>query len=189
MSGFTTVQSGTPVSTRFTFSGIGGQFRNGRGDLGRTESYSQTDLGLRHRYRFGSEKRFTISGTLDHLNLFDEADVLTKFETISTRGITLAPLKGTVGPTGIIQGATGDLGLSTDILQVARLFQTTALSQSINNFLRNGTPQTCTPSGATVIVPSCSVVDFRYGLPNSYQAPRSRRFWLSDSSSKNLIQH
>jgi hypothetical protein len=176
VSGFTTWQSGTPVSTRFTFAGVGGQFLNGRGDLGRTDAYSQTDLGLRHRYRFGSEKRFSIVGTLDVLNVFDQDSELTRFEVISTRGITLAPLAGTVGPTGIIQNATGDLGLTTDSFVRARLFQTTALSQQINAFLRNGTPQTCTPTGATVIVPSCSVVDSRYNQSNSFQLPRSVRF-------------
>ncbi|MFN2511989.1 MAG: TonB-dependent receptor domain-containing protein [Pyrinomonadaceae bacterium] len=176
LSGFTTLQSGTPLSTRFTFAGVGGQFLNGRGDLGRTEAFSQTDLGFRHRYRFGNDGRFTLVGNVDVLNVFNEANVFGVFDTISTRGITLAPITGTVGPAGIIQGGTGDLGLTTDALQRARLFQTRPLSTDINNFLRVGTPTVCTPTGATAIVPSCSFIDPRFGQANSFQGPRSVRF-------------
>ena len=158
ISGFTTAQSGTPVSTRFTFAGVGGQFLNGRGDLGRLETYTQTDLGLRHRYKFGSEKRYSITGTLDILNLFDEANELTRFETISTRGITLGPLP------------TGDLNLTTDLLVRDRIFQNTNLSTAINAFFR--TP----PAGASGIPATGNFIDPRYNLPNSFQLPRSVRF-------------
>ena len=65
---------------------------NGRGDLGRTEAYSQTDLGFRHRYRFGHDGRFTLVANVDILNMFNEDNVLAVFETISTRGITFAPI-------------------------------------------------------------------------------------------------
>ena len=34
--------------------------------------FSQSDLGIRHRYRFGRENRFSVVGMVDILNLFDE---------------------------------------------------------------------------------------------------------------------
>lgn len=88
ISGFTTFQSGTPITTRYTVFGVAGQILNGRGDLGRTEMFSQTDLGIRHRYRFGRDNRFVLSGTIDILNLFDENNVLGVVEAISTTGLT-----------------------------------------------------------------------------------------------------
>jgi len=103
ISGFTTLQSGTPITTRYTVFGVGGQIFNERGDLGRTEMFTQTDLGLRHKYRFGRDGRFSLIGTLDILNLFDEENVLGHVETISTTGITGANL-GLTG-TGLQQEA------------------------------------------------------------------------------------
>ncbi len=94
LSGFTTFQSGTPVSTRFTLFGVAAQFLNGRGDLGRTEMFTQTDFGVRHRYRFGSDDRFTLVANVDILNLFNEENVLGRFETFSPTGVTLNTLPG-----------------------------------------------------------------------------------------------
>jgi hypothetical protein len=94
ISGYTTMQSGTPVSTRFTLFGVAAQFLNGRGDLGRTDAFTQTDLGIRHRYRFGNDGRFAVVATLDVLNLFDEENVLGRHEPISTSGVTLNTLAG-----------------------------------------------------------------------------------------------
>ena len=94
LSGFTTFQSGTPLSTRFTLFGVAAQFLNGRGDLGRTEMFTQTDFGLRHRYRFGNDGRFTLVANVDILNLFNEDNVLGVFEAFSPTGVTLNTLPG-----------------------------------------------------------------------------------------------
>jgi len=159
ISGFTTLESGTPVTTRFTFYGVGGQILNGRGDLGRTEAFSQTDLGLRHRYRFGNDGRFTFVATVDFLNLFDEANELGRFESISTRAVNLD---------------AGDLGLTNPALsafdqevQGIRLYQSTALSAPINTFFRN-----------TILAESGgrNLIDTRYNQPTAFQGPRSVRF-------------
>jgi hypothetical protein len=82
---FTTVQSGTPVSTFITFESVTSTFLNGRGDLGRTEAYTQTDFSVRHKYRFGRDDRFTIVADLDILNLFNEANVLQRSSLINAR--------------------------------------------------------------------------------------------------------
>lgn len=77
---FTTAQSGTPVTTRFNFYGINNTTLTTRGDLGRTEAFTQTDLGLRHKYRFGTSERFTMVFDLDILNLFNESNELGRDE-------------------------------------------------------------------------------------------------------------
>lgn len=92
LSGFTLAQSGTPVTTRYTVFGVGGQILNGRGDLGRTEAFTQTDFGVRHKYKFGADKRFTLIGTIDIINLFNEDNVIGRVETISGTGVTGANL-------------------------------------------------------------------------------------------------
>ena len=117
-SGFTVAQSGTPRTTRFTFLGVGGQILNGRGDLGRTEMFTQTDLAISHKYRFGRDNRVTMSFDFDVLNAFNEANVITQFDTISTRGITGANVGGT--------GTGAALNVSA-----TRIFQ----SRSTNNLI------------------------------------------------------
>lgn len=119
ISAFTNFSSGTPLTTRYTVFGVAGQILNGRGDLGRTEMFTQTDLGLRHRYRFGRDNRFILIGSLDILNLFDEKNVLGVSEVISTTGIT-----GTI------------LGLSGTSLQQEAAYQRTATNTLANNFIR-----------------------------------------------------
>lgn len=120
LSGFTIAQSGTPVTTRFTLYGIAGQILNGRGDLGRTDAFTQTDLGLRHKYRFGRENRFTMAFDIDVLNVFNEANELQRFESISGTSINFDG---------------GDLNLTGDEAAGIRIFQTQNTSDRINAFL------------------------------------------------------
>ncbi len=105
LSGFTTAQSGTPLTTRYTVFGVGGQILNGRGDLGRTEMFTQTDFGVRHKYRFGADKRFTLTTMVDILNLFDEENVIRVNEVISGTGLTAANLGMPAGLTSLQQEA------------------------------------------------------------------------------------
>lgn len=150
LSGFTTMQSGTPVSTRFTLFGVAAQFLNGRGDLGRTETFTQTDFGVRHRYRFGNDGRFTLVFNVDILNLFDEKNVLGRFESISTTGVNLEGILGITNPPGAA-GADERRRLAT----IA--FQTQSTSTAINGFLASST-------------------DLRFNQASSFQGPRSVRF-------------
>jgi hypothetical protein len=71
---------------------VGNQILTERGDLGRTEMFTQTDFGVRYKYRFGRDNRFTMIGTVDVLNLFGEHNVLAHVETASTTGVTGAQL-------------------------------------------------------------------------------------------------
>lgn len=119
ISGFTIAQSGTPVTTRFTLQGVAGQILNGRGDLGRTPLFTQTDLALTHKYRFGRDQRLTLAFDLDVLNAFNEANILSRFEAISALGINLD---------------ASDVNLGGDVAAI-RAFQTQNTSTRINAFL------------------------------------------------------
>lgn len=119
LSGFSSIQSGTPLTTRYTVFGVAGQILNGRGDMGRTEVFTQTDFGVRHRYRFGRDNRFAIVANLDILNLFDESNVLGVNETISTVGVTGA-----------------DLGLTGSALQQEAAYQRQSTNAAANAFVR-----------------------------------------------------
>lgn len=84
LSFFQTFQSGTPQSTMVAFHATGTPiFLNGRGDLGRTEMFTQTDFSVSHKYKFGRDSRYTIAADLNILNLWDEANVTSLFTTLS----------------------------------------------------------------------------------------------------------
>jgi len=63
--------SGTPVSEEVTFRGVP-FFPHGRGNLGRTDSLSQTDLLLSHTFPLG---RYGFEASINVLNLFDQKAV------------------------------------------------------------------------------------------------------------------
>lgn len=140
---FTVVQSGTPLTTRFVLFNIDNMILNGRGDLGRTEAFTQTDFAIHHRYRFGGSEQFAIVFDLDILNLFNEANVLTVFDNISSVNIPAT-----------------DIGLSANTPEAEAQFQRTNTRDKINAVLNS-------PTGSK---------DARFGLPNSFQSPRTIRF-------------
>jgi hypothetical protein len=72
---FTQIQSGTPITT-FSYIYHTPLVETRRGDLGRTETFTQTDMNLTHRYRFGRDNRFTLAFDLNVLNLLNEHNIL-----------------------------------------------------------------------------------------------------------------
>jgi hypothetical protein len=67
---FQTFQSGTPQSTTVDY--IVPIFFNGRGDMGRTPMFTQTDFSVTHKYKFGRDGRFGLAVNLNLINLFDQ---------------------------------------------------------------------------------------------------------------------
>lgn len=86
-SAFTTIQSGTPVTTVYTLYGISSSILFGRGDLGRTEMFTETDLAVSHRYSFGRDKRFTLEPYIEIRNLFDENNEIARDTTFGNADI------------------------------------------------------------------------------------------------------
>lgn len=79
---FTTVQSGTPLTSQYTFYAAT-SILYGRGDLGRTAMFTETDFQVSHNYKFGSDGRFNLQPFLNVRNLFDERNELTRQTLIS----------------------------------------------------------------------------------------------------------
>ena len=85
---FTTVQSGTPLTTFVNIMGIPIP-QTKRGDLGRTEAFRQTDLNLTHRYRFGRDDRLTMAFDFNVLNIFNENHVLAVNQNLHSAAFSL----------------------------------------------------------------------------------------------------
>ncbi len=86
---FLTAQSGTPLSTRLSFYSAD-TFLNGRGDLGRTSAFTQTDFAVSHKIRFGSSERYELGFDFNVLNLFNQNSVTELFSNIAPANTTAA---------------------------------------------------------------------------------------------------
>jgi len=154
ISAFTTIQSGTPITTQFILYSVDSAILNGRGDLGRTEMFTETDLFFTHRYRFGRDNRFTFEPYISIRNLFDEDNVLNKVFDISAVNFTASTLQSGGCPATLCanEGAVIDAILNGN-----------DLSQYVYNYLN-------ARAGTTTGIYST------YGLPKSFQGPREVRF-------------
>jgi hypothetical protein len=93
LSAFQTITSGTPQTTTiYGASTVTPQIFLGRGDLGRSPTFSQTDFNLTHRYRFGRDNRFTMAFDLNFLNLWDQDTVTGVYTTVNP---STAPVNAT----------------------------------------------------------------------------------------------
>jgi hypothetical protein len=160
--GFFLAQSGTPISTRVSFYGAF-TFLNGRGDLGRTEMFKQTDFAVSHKYRFGRDARYTMAFDVDVLNLFNENAVTNRFGNIFAASIA-AP--------DVVQFFPG---ITTETAFMQRIFNG-GLASTIQELNRRGNAglSTCGASGTA----SCAAfkTDARFNQPSQFQLPRSVRF-------------
>jgi hypothetical protein len=147
-SAFQTITSGTPQTTRIFFvSTVTPAIFLKRGDLGRSPTYKQTDFNITHRYRFGADKRFTLAGDLNFLNLFDQAAV-TGLHVVRNLN------------TSVISGATFNYPVPRNGAPFVNDYTAGALLTPINNYL--------------AALPERK--DARYGQPNTFQSPRVVRF-------------
>ncbi|NNE68594.1 MAG: TonB-dependent receptor [Pyrinomonadaceae bacterium] len=87
-SGFTTIQSGTPITTQYDLFGVTTSVLNGRGDAGRTGAFYESDLGVTHRYRFGRDNKFSMESYVEIRNIFDNRSPIRHQQAISSSNIT-----------------------------------------------------------------------------------------------------
>ena len=95
VSAFQTVTSGQPQTTTiYGQSTVTPQIFLGRGDLGRSPVFSQTDLNLTHRIKMGDDQKFTLAFDLNFLNLWDQKTVTGIYTTLnpSTAPVNAAAL-------------------------------------------------------------------------------------------------
>jgi len=155
-------QSGTPLSTRVSFYNAA-TFVNERGDLGRTPIFTQTDLALTHKYRFGRDNRFTMAFDVDVLNLLNQDIVTNRFETIFGSDVAASAL------TGLLPAVTNELNAIFAVFNGG-------IGDAVRelNARGNAGVSTCGAAGTA----SCASFrdDARFNQPSGFQAPRTVRF-------------
>ena len=142
--------SGTPTSTQIAVYGAN-VFPFGRGDLGRSPMFTQTDMALSHTYRFGDDGRMGLKFEINALNVFNENNVTSVFQLISPDSLT-----------GTTFGFTNAATAETDTIRA--IFNGGLTDQIVAGFDR--------PAGD----PRRIARDVRYGLPRTFQTPRQIRF-------------
>jgi hypothetical protein len=155
---FYTAQSGSLLTSTLSIEGLDPVVLTRRGDLGRTPTFTQTDFALRHRFRFGSDNRYTIVAETDILNLFNQHTVTNRTSTITLNDYAVNdPTWGlvTLGESAACDAADNQ---QPCLIAAYRRFQA---------------------SGAPLILADAQSAGNRYelyNLANSFQAPRVVRF-------------
>lgn len=147
---FQTIQSGTPQTTLIQF--LASTIFTKRGDLGRTPTFTQTDLSVTHRYRFGADNRFTLVGDVTVLNLWDEKNVITLQNRRTNGGISI--------PTAFPQFVSGGV---VNYPALINAYNKGQLLTQINTYLA-GTPTALSRTLAT------------YGQADRFQGVRTVNF-------------
>ncbi len=147
---FTTAQSGTPLTTFVDVFGITTIPLNGRGDLGRTPKFYQSDVAVRHTYNFGRDNRFKLIGTVDFLNVLNQRAVTSRFAFLSNINVDL-----TDPAFGLITTAEANTLPGDALYRLA--------------FIRNLNGNALAPITAAANASK----DARFNLPSSYQGGRS----------------
>ncbi len=120
VSAFQTVTSGQPQTTTiFGASTVTPQIFLGRGDLGRSPVFSQTDLNVTHRYKFGTDKRFTMAVDLNFLNLFDQATVTGIYTTMNPSSAPVNAASLGLSQVNYANGITGGTLLNAMMARIA----------------------------------------------------------------------
>jgi len=159
--GFFLGQSGTPLSTTVSaYSAL--TFVNGRGDLGRTDMFTQTDMGVTHKYKFGRDNKFTMAFDLDVLNLLNRETATSLRTQLFTGGLS---------DSSVVQFLPGVTDETTFIQQIFN----GGLSQQILELNSRGDAGLSTCGDGTA---SCAgfATDARFMEATQWQIPRSVRF-------------
>ncbi len=156
--------SGTPVSTQASLFNAN-TFVFGRGDLGRTDTFTQTDFAVIHRYRFGTDSRFHIALEANFTNLFNENNVTDIFNVLAA-----GSLAGQESGFNLFNNCPG--GVCNELNTIRAIFAGGIQSQILN--LVNNQVQIGTANGQPVF--ENITRDARYGQPLSFQTGRQVRF-------------
>jgi hypothetical protein len=150
---FTQVSSGTPLSTIINLQGFSPTFINGRGDLGRTPVFSQTDLFLQHDFRVFGRHNVNLNVNID--NLFDQ-DIVTNLTTTPWRNTFSVPssLASSSTTPGVLSARDAYLLSGYDPLTIVNAMRASGANMRDNSL---------------------------YGKPSSFQGPRVIRLGIKYS--------
>jgi hypothetical protein len=155
LSFFTVWESGTPRTTFVNIFGIPIP-ETKRGDLGRTPMFSQTDLNLSHKIRFGRDNRFTLALDFNALNVFNQ-DTELAYNQNKTSGYW-ALAESDVAASGSTVDATNIL-TSTGVLTQYAAAESTICADAAETICGIGVARNAA-----------------FGKPIAWQEPRSIRF-------------
>jgi len=151
---FFTAQSGTPLTQFATVAGYNSIIVNERGDMGRTDFYSQADFAVRHRYKFGRDNKYTLVGEVDFTNLFNQKAVTDRFNNNVLTNYSL-----TSPANGLVTAA-----------------EAAALTSGQLTSLAEGRFQSGGASTILGLINSSTNTDVRYNLAENFQGGRDVRF-------------
>ena len=151
LSFFTTIQSGTPLTTNWNFYQVASAVLFSRGDLGRTATFTETDFSIKHTYKFGRDARFAFQPYLNIRNLFDEDSELGRQTLYNVSNMTAATL---------VRGGCPAAVCSNEFTAIQRIFNGGITQYVVADVNAN---------------PSARLRN-DYNLPNLFQAPREVRF-------------
>ena len=152
VSSFTSFQSGSPITTIYNLYNLGTTILYGRGDLGRTEMFSETDLAISHKYKFGRDNRFELEPYVEIRNLFDERNEIAFQTTISGTNFVASNLTG-----------AGCTTCATEAAVFNTIFNGSGIQSAVDNYIN------------TRGVSSTGLRN-DYGQANTFQAGRDVRF-------------
>ncbi len=157
--------SGTPISTQVSLFNAN-TFVFGRGDLGRTETFTQTDFAVTHRYKFGEDSRYSVAFEANFTNLFDEKNVTDIFNILA-----VGSLAGQQSGFNLFNNCPGGV---CDELNTIRAIFNGGIQSQILNLVNNQVQIGTAPNGDPVF--ETITQDARYGQPLSFQQGRQVRF-------------
>jgi|CXWL01.1.fsa_nt_gi hypothetical protein len=152
---FTTLSSGTPLTSQYTFYAAAA-ILNGRGDLGRTEMFTETDFQVSHSYKFGRDGRLTLQPFLNIRNLFDERNELTRQTAVSNTDFRASTLRAGGCPAAVC---------ADEVTSIQRIFNG-GTQAYIDTWLAGG--------GVAATIAARKLNTFN--LANAFQGPREVRF-------------
>jgi len=152
LSGFTTLESGTPITTFINTFGIPIP-KTQRGDLGRTPAFSQTDLNLQHRYKFGTDARFALVGEINVINVFNQNHVVAVNQNLTGGSLQLSTKA--ISNCGTLASGGPQVLCATNYLTSHGILSEYAAFEAANG---------------------AAARNVGFGLPIAYQEPRAIRF-------------
>ncbi len=155
--------SGTPISTQASLFNAN-TFVFGRGDLGRTPTFTQTDLGVSHHFKLGDEGRYSFSFDANFINLFNENNVTDVYNIL-----TASDVSGQEAGFNLFNNCPG--GTCDELNTIRAIFNGGIQSRLLN--LANSQVQIGTANGQPVL--DTITRDARYGQPLSFQQGRQVR--------------
>ena len=163
VSAYTSIQSGTPLTTVISLYSLSPFILNGRGDLGRTEMFTETDFSISHRYKFGRDARFTLEPYVNIRNLFDERNILGTQTTLTATNFSAATLRTGGCPTTLC-GAATDSGGAQENAVINAIISGGGIRQYVTTYLDTR--------------PAGNAGGYRndFNQPNTFQTPREVRF-------------